>query len=156
MNRTLWIEGLLILIVAFVTMVEGLRLVFQPRAPGMIYDSLGPGGYLFILSLGLLVTGAAHLIAQYRKTVLRERVRADRGTRMQLWGMMAALAIYISLIDRVGYAPASIVFFLVTFRMVGIKSWPFNMAMSLGLATIYYVVFVKLCDLVFPQGNLFG
>lgn len=144
------------MIVAFAAMFEGLRLVLQPRAPGVIYDSLGPGGYLFLLSLGLLITGAAHLIAQFRKTVPAERVRAVRGTRMQLWGMMAALAIYIALIDRVGYAPASIVFFVVTFRMVGIRSWSFNMAMSLGLAAIYHIVFVEFCNLVFPQGNLFG
>ncbi len=160
MSRTQLIEGALVLIIGLIAALEGIRLAIQPKAPWMIYDAVGPGLYLLALSIGLLIVGIAHIISQYRKNQSRRNVLVEGTSRnpsmkMQLLVMIAAQAVYIALIDIIGYAPASVVFFLMEFRIVGIKSWPLNLLLSLGLATIYYVVFITFCDLVFPQPMLF-
>ena len=156
MHRASFVEGIVALIVGLIAVVEGLRLAFQPKAPWMIYDGLGPGLYLFILGVSLLIVAMVHTVIQLRKRVTPQAGKVHPGLSVQLLVMVAALAVYIFLIDLVGYPAASIVFFLLVFRTVGIKSWPLTMVLSLGLATVYYVAFVRLCDLVFPHGFLLG
>ncbi len=76
--------------------------------------------------------------------------------RIKMMSMVAILGIYIFTLDMVGYLAASFLFFLLEFRVVGIKSWRINAILSLGLSAIYYIVFVVLCDVMFPSGKLLG
>jgi len=64
--------------------------------------------------------------------------------------MTATLGAYILAIDIVGYLAASFLFFLLELRIVGIKSWAKSIVSSIAFAVIYYLVFVRFCNMIFP------
>jgi hypothetical protein len=156
MSRTRWVERIVVLTISLVASLEGLRIAMQPKAPWLIYDAIGPGVYLLLLGVGLLIVALFHIAAQRKKNSREEQTTGTPGTQKRLMGMVAALALYVFLIDWMGFAPASFIFFLLEFRAVGMRSWRFNLALSLGLSATCYVVFVEFCSLVFPAGILFG
>jgi hypothetical protein len=62
---------------------------------------------------------------------------------------------YALLIDVAGYLVASILFFFLAFRIVGVKSWAVNIILALMITAAYYAVFVEYCSMIFPRGLLF-
>lgn len=154
MNPKVFIEGILVLVFSLVTMMEGLRLIIH-KDPYVLYDPLGPGVYILVLSLGLMAVGIVHFIVNYRKFPGGRKVAASKEMRIQLFSSIGILALYILLVDFVGYLVASLTFFFLELRVAGVKSWRTNVILTLILTTIYYVIFVKFCDMVFPQGILF-
>ncbi len=154
MNPKVFIEGILVLVFSLVTMMEGLRLIIH-KDPYVLYDPLGPGVYILVLSLGLMAVGIVHVIVNYRKFPGGGKVAASKEMRIQLFISIGILALYILLVDFVGYFVASLTFFLLELRVAGVKSWRTNVILTLILTTVYYVIFVKFFDMVFPQGILF-
>lgn len=149
MGRRELIEGILLLAAASASIAEGLRVASQPKDVH-IQDAIGPGLYLFFLGLLLLAVSVAHIVVNYKKTAIGEKIEADRKMRIKMLLMTATLGVYILIIDILGYLAASFLFFLLEFRIVEIKSWAKNITSSIALAAIYYVVFVRFCDMVFP------
>jgi putative tricarboxylic transport membrane protein len=135
-------------------MIEGLRLIIY-KDPYVLYDPLGPGVYILVLSLGLLVTGIVHFISNYRKLPGGRKVAASKGMRVQLFSSIGILALYILLVSFVGYLVATLTFFFLELRVAGVRSWRTNIILTLVLSVVYYVIFVKFCDMVFPEGILF-
>ena len=155
MNLKILIEGILVLVFSLVTLVEGLRLIIY-KDPHMLYDPLGPGFYILVLSLGLLAVGIVHLIANYRKPAGARKGAASKKRRVQLFSSIGILALYILLVHFVGYLVATLTFFLLELKVSGVKSWRNNIILTLILTIIYYVVFVKFCGMVFPKGIFFN
>lgn len=154
MRRKVLIEGISLLLVSLVSLTEGLHLI-STRSPQKVHDVLGPGFYILLLSIALMITGIVHLV-NYRKDLSTEKVTVNRQMRMRIVSMMGVLAIYIFLINIIGYLLASLVFFLLVFKVVGIKSWRTNFFLTLFLTAGYYIVFVQLCNIIFPKGIIFG
>ena len=154
MKRTLWIEGLLFLVVSIATMAEGLRLVLY-KNPKTLHDVLGPGYYILVLGIGMMATGVVYVIGNYKRLPGFEKAAVPTGKRMRMMSLVAVCAIYIFLIGIAGYLVATLVFFLLAFRAAGIKSWPFNFALTLILTAAYYLVFVQYCEMIFPRGIFF-
>ena len=154
MSRTLLIEGILLFFISIMGMAEGLRLIRNPD-PIAATDAIGPGYYVLFVSIALMAAGLTHLIVNYRKYLCTETIAVDKEMRIRMIGVITILAIYILLIYMVGYLVASIVFFLLEFRIVGIKSWIFNVILTLSLTAVFYIVFVYYCSMVFPKGIFF-
>jgi len=154
MNIKVLIEGVLVLVFSLVAMVEGLRLILY-KDPYILYDPLGPGLYILVLSLGMMAVGIIHLVLNYRKFPGMGRAAMTKQMRVQLFSSIGVLALYILLVDFVGYFAATLLFFFLELKVAGIKSWRTNVMLTLILTVIYYVIFVKLCDMVFPKGILF-
>jgi putative tricarboxylic transport membrane protein len=154
MNPKVLIEGILVLFFGLVAMIEGLRLIIY-KDPYVLYDPLGPGVYILVLSLGLLVAGIVHFISNYRKLPSKVKVAADKEMRIQLFSSMGILVAYILLVEFIGYFVATLTFFFLELRVAGVKSWRTNIILTLILSVVYYVIFVKFCDMVFPEGILF-
>jgi len=154
MNLKILIEGILVLVFGLVAMVEGLRLILY-RDPYVLYDPLGPGIYILVLSLGLLAVGIVHFIANYRKPSGAGKVAASKKMRVQLFSSIGILALYILLVHFIGYAVATLTFFFLELRVSGVKSWRNNIILTLMFTIVYYVIFVKFFDMVFPKGLLF-
>jgi len=152
--RTVLIEGILLLVLSLVGMAEGLRLVIH-KDPYTLYDPLGPGLYIIAISIGLMALGVVHLIVNYRKPSIMEKVPVDREMKIRLMSTVAACAIYIFLISIVGYLLATILFFFLELRVQGIRSWPLVVALSLVLSALYYFIFVQCSSMVFPRGMIF-
>ncbi len=152
-NRGIWIEGLLLVAISLVSLAESIRLVIY-RDPQMMVDWLGPGYYLLVMSIGMLVTGVIH-IYHHRKEQSIAKEETSKEMRVRLIGSFVACALYLILINVIGYLIATIIFFILMFRIVGIKSWAYNIVLSIVVSVAYYVVFVKGCDMIFPEGILF-
>ena len=155
MKRKALIEGIMLLVFSFVGLGEGIRLV-SDIDPHTVYDALGPGWYVVSLSLLLMVTGAVHLIVHYREGVAAAaKAVVDKAMTMKMIYMVLAMALYILLIDIVGYLVSTPLFFLMEFRLAGITSWRRNIILTVIVSVVYYVTFVVYCDMVFPRG-IFG
>jgi hypothetical protein len=149
MNGPILFEGILLIIISFVAIAEGIRLVAYKDA-GVLFDPLGPGFYILILSTLLMVVGFLHLIINYRKNIDIEKATTNREMKKRMIHIIAALAIYISLIYLIGYFGASIIFFLMIFRILGMNSWPVTILLSLLFTACFYILFVYFGRVVFP------
>ena len=101
-------------------------------------------------------TGLIHLIFNGRKEHHLKKKDRNRETRMKMFGMLAALVLFTILIYILGFLAASAIFFLLEFRIVGIKSWTTNVVLTSIITALYYVVFVHYCNMIFPQGIIWG
>ena len=151
MKRRVLTEGILLLVISFVGLAESLRLV-SVRDPHTVYDTLGPGYYILFLSLALMAAGALHIAVNYRKRIAVTKLEVDRGLRKRMIGMILTLALYTLAINFFGYLVSTVLFFLLEFRIVGIKSWRANILLTTVLTAAYYVVFIQYCNMVFPRG----
>jgi hypothetical protein len=152
-KRIVAIESMLFVVIGAVGMVEGLRLSKQHVD---LYRMLGPGVYIFVLSLSLAILGAVHLIVNYRRSLGAETVPASNTERMRMVGIVVFLCANIFLIELVGYLLASIIFFFAVFRILDVRSWRINIVLSLSRAAVYYVIFVRYFSVIFPEGKLFS
>ncbi len=154
--KGVWGTGLLFIIIGLVSISESVRLILY-KDPSITYDTLGPGSYLLLLSTGLVVTG---FFDTYHHWVKRRGSLANRNTNQKmsfrLIGSILVSVFYLVLISVLGYLLASLVFFILEFRIVGIKSWRYNFVLSVIITATYYFVFVKCCNLEFPKGFCFG
>jgi len=143
------------LVLGLVGVAEGYRLVTY-RDPHVHYDPLGPGFYVMAVSIGLMAIGVLHLVYNYRKLSVREEeVPVDRKMRIRMISSILTCAIYIFLMSIIGYLLATLVYFLMEFRVEGVKSWRLVVVLSLVLSAAYYVIFVQLCEMMFPRGIFF-
>jgi hypothetical protein len=151
MKKRVLIEGILLLVISFVGLAESIRLV-SDIDPHTVYDVLGPGYYILFISLALMVTGILHIVVNYGKGVAPTKVVVDMELRKRMIGMILALGLYTLAINFLGYLVSTVVFFLLEFMIVGVKSWRTNIILTIALTAVYYIVFIKYCDMVFPRG----
>lgn len=156
MITTVLIEGILLLAISVVATIEGFRLMFQPKDPKLLYDILGPGPYIILIGICMMAVGLSHLFVHYRKSLSIEKVALNQEMRIRVVGMIVVLVIYVSLISIVGYLMSTIVFFLLEFRLTGVKSWRVNIILTIATALVYYIIFVHYCQLMFPRGIILG
>lgn len=154
MKRKVWIDGLLFIAIGITSLIESFRLILY-KDPHTLFDLLGPGYYLLIVSLSLMVTGIFYIFVNRRKLPGIKKETVSKGMRFRLIGSFAVLALYAIFLSSIGYFVSSLVFFVLEFRILGIKIWPNNIILSIGITAVYYFVFVKYCDMVFPRGLLF-
>jgi hypothetical protein len=153
-NKKVLGEFLFISVVGIITMVEALKLIFI-KDPAAIYDRIGPGPYLLVVSMMFIGGGIVHLITNWRKSVGDQKVIVDKGLRIKLTSTIVNCAIYLLLISVVGYLISTPIFFLLQFRIEGIRSWLRNLTITFVISATYYFVFVRYCSLIFPRGFLF-
>lgn len=148
------IEIIIFLFISLVSIIEGFRLITY-KDPKVTYDILGPGFYVLFISFAMLIAGVAYLIISYREIHKTNMVALSKEMRIRTISMILVLVIYNFLISFVGYIIATIIFFFLEFRLVGIKSWITNVILTLILTIAYYIIFVQYCNMVFPRGILF-
>jgi len=147
------IEAMIVVAFGLTAIVEGLRLVIH-KDPYVLYDPVGPGFYVLALGVGLLIVGTVHLVANFRKIRAIARIAESREMK-QLFSSIIVLALYLLFISFAGYLVATLLFFLLQFRVTGVKSWHTNVILTLLFTAVYYIIFVRLCEMVFPVG-IFG
>ena len=149
LNITVCIEGVLFLSVGIYSIVEGIRLI-GIKGVGQI-DVFGPGRYVFALGAAFIILGLIYIISNSGK----ESLKLETGMRVKMISMIACLVLYLFLINIVGFLLASVIFFLVIFRISGFRSWPLIVGISIGSSISFYLLFVYLLDMMFPRGLLF-
>ncbi len=152
MDKTSLVEGIIVLFLGGVALVESLHLISE-KDPTTVYDVVGPGYYILFLSLLLLAAGVAHLAAHLKKkSSLVEKVATDKELRMKMFGMVGMLGLYLVLISVFGYLISTVVFFIAEFKLAGVKSWLTNILLTIAVTACYYFVFIEYCSMVFPRG----
>ena len=153
-NKRVLGEVLFISVIGIITMVEALKLIFI-KDPAAIYDPVGPGPYLLVVSMMFVGGGVVHLVTHCRKSVGDQKGIVDKKLRRKLMSTIVNCAIYFMLISNVGYMVATPIFLFLQFRIEGIRSWLHNLALTFAISATYYFVFVQYCSLIFPRGLLF-
>jgi hypothetical protein len=141
------------MVISLIGLIEGSRLTFF-KAPHIQYDILGPGPYVLIISIGIMILGILHLIINFRKLITLDKAITSKEMRARMMSMVVVCGIYIFLIGTVGYLVSTILFFFLEFRILGIKFWLTNAVLTLCLTATYYFVFIRFCSMVFPRGIL--
>jgi NADH:ubiquinone oxidoreductase subunit 6 (subunit J) len=154
MKKTVLVEVIVFFVLSLLAISEGMRLVFD-RDPNVIYDMLGPGYYILFIGICLALLGITHFIINYRKANNFQEEIANKKINISVFGTVLALAIYILLLTYVGYILASFVFIMLELRLLGNRSWLANTIISISLTVLFYVLFVRLCGMIFPIGILF-
>jgi putative tricarboxylic transport membrane protein len=145
------IEVIVIVFIGLIIVAEGLRLTLF-KASNVLYDDVGPGGYLLFLGTVMLAMGVWHLwTSAGTKMDVKKLELADSG-EMPVIMTIAVIALYILLINIFGYLLATAIFFFLEFRILGVRSWSFTFLLTVMLSILYYVVFVRFCNVVFPNG----
>jgi hypothetical protein len=142
----------LCLVISFISIYEGFDLTFHGDITAVHYGT-GPGLYLLIVSIVLMGAAITYLVINWRKPHGEEKVVITRETRIKLLGTIGNCTIYVLLISLLGYLVSTLVFFLLQFRIQGVKPW-LSLILTIIIATTFYFVFVKYCSLIFPRGIL--
>jgi len=155
MNRTTIIEGIILFVIGLLGIREGFQLnaVKDIRT---LSSLMGPGTYILVISFGLMITGAAHVFFNDRKITRQEKAALNKTKAFpvsrKLIGMIGVFAGYAYLINIFGYIIPTIFFFLLEFRLAGVKSWRINFLLTAGLVASFQIVFIKYCEMIFPRG----
>jgi putative tricarboxylic transport membrane protein len=159
MNRTAMIEGITLLVISLFGIFEGFNLNIN-RNSYTLSSMLGPGTYILVLSFGLMITALADLFFDYRKGFKTGKValtkKKEPPVRRVVVYMIGVFAIYAFLIDIIGYSVPTVIFLLLEFRLLGVKSWKINIVVTSVVFACFYLVFIKYCDMIFPQGIFFN
>jgi hypothetical protein len=154
MKKAELIEALILLTISSVGIAEGVRLMSESD-PNAVKDILGPGVYVLIASICLMAISTAYLCMNYRKKYSIKKIAINKEARNKMMSMAVVLVAYGLLICLSGYLIATIIFFLLEFRIAGVTSWRTNIIWTLVLTGAYYVIFVEYCTMSFPRGILF-
>jgi hypothetical protein len=152
-KRTILIEALVFWCIGILAMIEALRLLVF-KDPHVLYDVLGPGYFVLLISIAILMTGTFYFLGNYKKCNGKEAAQPDAEAMIPVFHTVLAVTGYIFLIGIVGYVLATFVFFVVQLWVFGVRSWKINVGSAVILAAIYYYLFVELCSLIFPRSHL--
>jgi len=137
-----------------VSLWDAYGIASRQRRPG-VFDSLGPDRYLMTVAVMLLIVGLCVNVQEARRApppVSRHAQRSNaEAARAHLW-LLAAMCSYIGAIAVVGYALATFAFFALAFWIMGLRSWRWNVASSVALATAFVLLFQYLADMPLPKG----
>ncbi len=156
MTRTPLTEAIPLFLIGAAGMVGGLS-QYLNRDPRTQSSVMAPGIYILVLSTLLLLTA---LIYTYLRCQRFRREARDVPQRQTAWAsplvmkIIGAFAVYAFLIDKIGYAVPTLLFLLTEFRLLGVRSWKTNVTLTALVTAVFYVVFIRYCEMVFPRGTL--
>jgi len=155
----IWIEGITLIAAGIIAVAEGLRLT-QKIDPDAVTDILGPGYYIFFLGVILAIIGVTYLTVNYKEAFykregsLSRRIKGKKGISTVFY-MTLVFVFYLISIHIAGYLVPTLIFFFLEFRLAGVKSWKRNIILTLAVTAVFYLIFIRYCRIVFPQGVFF-
>ena len=140
MRRTPWIEGLVLVGVGVVSIVEALRLKDNWQGARLMPAVVGAL---------LVLLGAAHLALREDRIAWPPR---DGVRRVAV--LLAVVALYVAVLPTVGFVPATAVLVLIVVRTVGPLSWPRTALATAVIAVASHIVFKHWLGMPLPAGPL--
>ena len=154
MRARIFVEGTLLGVIGLISMIEGLRLIIF-KNPVISYDPVGPGFYVLLFGLGLIIVGVLYFFVNYRKPLSEKKLVVGRELKIRLIGSVAACVLYVILLNIIGYILATFIFLFIEFKIAGVKVWPQGFIVSVVITAFLYFVFIEYCSMIFPKGIIF-
>jgi hypothetical protein len=146
--------GSIFIVLAGISFWDGYRIMTTLRRPG-VYDGLGPDRYLLVVGAMMLLLGVALAVQGAREYRQRTAPAADdQASNRHLW-LLATICGYAFLIWFLGYAAATLAFFIAALWIMGQRNWRWNLPSAVALTVAYYFMFEYAADISLPQG-VFG
>jgi hypothetical protein len=146
--------GAIFVALSAVSLWDGYRIMTTLRQRGM-YDGLGPDRYLMTVGLIVFILGVALAVQGARERSRQAPETADeQASSRHIW-LLGAICGYAALIWFLGYAPATLAFFVAALWIMGERDWRWNLSWAAALTVIYVLVFDYAADISMPKG-LFG
>ena len=138
-------EGLILAIFGIVGIVEGLRL---NRRSEEADDAFGPGWYLIILSLVLIICGFIYLASTFKGR--DKKTEAAFSWKGPASCAVVAMILSCALLPYIGYFISTAAFLLAATRLFGEQSWVKAILIAGLSAAVFWVVFVYLAQIPMP------
>ncbi len=156
MKKEVLIEGILFSVFGVGGIIESLYLI---RNQGTLFheDKFGPGGFLIMVSVALVIIGALHMrhaMSRAPGGASKVEKKEGGGETSQVFRIMGVLILYGLLMELVGYLFATIVFFILLLRILGFRWFP-TFALTAAFSFAVWLIFVRIFNMVFPEGILF-
>jgi putative tricarboxylic transport membrane protein len=149
LNRDEAIGGILIFLFGAVTAYFSLSIPLGTfRAAGSGLFPLGLGILLMGLSIALLVKGRVQGKPIREKKPHSEVPRSAK----QVILFIGAIALATLLFEQLGYPLVSFLLLFALLRILGVRRWAYNLALSLLTATGAYFLFVLWLQIPLPKG----
>jgi putative tricarboxylic transport membrane protein len=147
------VETMVLFAMSLTGIVQGVYLIRTPD-PYALYDKVGPGGSLILISSLLIITLIVHLFRHRKDLSEEKREPIKEGTTRRLVHASVTIAIFIVLIDIIGFLPASMIFFFLMLRFLGVRSWLRNTMLSIVFSISIYLIFAHALNMELPNGLL--
>lgn len=151
--------GLAMLAFAGISLWDGARITASFRIPGS-FDLVGPDRYLtgvalLIGVLGLAVLAQGVLQQRLQPTASEPQTATGDSTLSQRhFVLIGLLILYAVLIPVLGYILATLLFFVATFRVMGVSTWVYTILWSLVGTATFVVSFLTVANMSLPHGLL--
>ena len=151
------LEGILLVVMGIACVKESVRLTIHMREQ-FRYDFLGPDHYILGVGSSLLIIGIVYLFTQLRQ---KPSVRESTVEKSKKWGgmvraagLIGVLALYALLAGQFGYLLSSPIFFLLAFKICGVRSWFFSVILGVACAIAFQLLFIHFLGVIFPRGSI--
>lgn len=146
--------GAIFIVLSGVSLWDGYRIATTLRRPG-VYDSLGPDRYLIMVGALILVLGLALVWYGWRTLRRGQPAASEELASNRHWWLLATMCAYAFLIWMLGYAPATLAFFVASLWIMGQRDWRWNLPSAIVLTVAFVLMFDYAADISFPKG-VFG
>jgi hypothetical protein len=138
---------------------DGYRIQEHVRRPGM-FDEIGPDRYIMVLGILLVVLGLSYLISVQRTRTAERGATAPASAeplpppqRITV-ELLFAFAAYVLIVPVTGYLLATLLFFGLSYWIMGVHKPPTLILVAVLSAAAYGVIFIRLSDMPLPRGML--
>jgi putative tricarboxylic transport membrane protein len=119
-------------------------------------DNPGPGFLPFLLGLALGGMSIALFIRNWKKKDSQPEVTRPEGRGwIKVSSIFLMLLLFTLFFEITGYIVNVFLFFLVLLRPIGRQKWSWSLSISIGAASISYVLFERWLMLPLPRGIWF-
>lgn len=138
-------EGLILTVIGIVGVVESLRL---NRISEAAEESYGPGWYLLLLSVILIICGLYYLASTLKRP--NKKTEAEFSLYGPATFAIAAMSLYTFLLPYIGYFFSTAAFVLAGTRLFGEQSWIKSGLLAGISGAVFWFVFVFLAKIPMP------
>lgn len=145
MSSVLLVETLFLLGLATFAIYDGIRL---KSIPLLVYDPIGPGWYLLIISSMLFLSSLCYFLINVKQKlpVEKHKLSLHFGPVSQL---LLLLVLYTAAVPIVGYTLGTIFFFVFSLRIYGAK-WTWSLLISLAFSAGFLLCFSVFAKIPLP------
>ncbi|MCL2670108.1 MAG: tripartite tricarboxylate transporter TctB family protein [Syntrophaceae bacterium] len=141
--------GFILAVIGIAGIFEGLRL---NRVSAAANDPYGPGWYLLLLSVILIISGFFYLALNLKKT--KEKTQVEKAFPLYGPATFCILAMIgyslLILIPYIGYAVGTAAFLFATTRLFGEKSWVISTLLAVIAGAVFWFIFVFFVGIPMP------